>query len=64
VNRRPQDLRLRIFLNPSLKPVPPIEAEVQSRKSTKAKAFAARKDSQLRGCQSGKGANGAFSQST
>jgi ribosome assembly protein YihI (activator of Der GTPase) len=47
--------------NPRLKLLPLIEAKVQTRKSTEAKAVAAKKDRQLRGFESGKRAEGAFS---
>ena len=61
MSNRPTEIFEYGYINPRLKPLPLIDADVQWRKSTEAKADAAKKDSQLGGCKSGKRAKGAFS---
>jgi hypothetical protein len=63
VNYRPSESSSKDIPESGLKPLPLTKAEARSHKSPEAKAVAAKKESQLRRCESGKRTKGAFSPS-
>jgi hypothetical protein len=60
VNDRPSESSNKDASESGLKALPLTKAEARSHKPPEAKAVAAKKESQLRGCESGKRTKGAF----